>query len=258
MPRNGFFFLFMAPATRAAKAATETAAGGERTTDVGGCAAGRGRGPRVTRAPEAERGGRRGPAHLAVPGRKLRTRGSGDFRPRPGAEARRAQERPLVARRAGGRAAPRGAQARRRPEQTHGDPELPGRPRLPRVPEAFPSRPACTGRTNGPPPPSLSQPRCQGPLGFSPAATQPFGIALAPGQALNHLSRAAHLSGRVELVSSLRADSVCSGGQTAAPALSAQAPGPQIGHRSLYRPYPHSPPTLNIPAGAGAHPWRAN
>lgn len=108
MPRNGFFFLFMAPATtRAAKGGTKTAAGGEKTTDVRGCAAGSGRGPRVTRAPEAECEVRRSPAHLGFPGRKFRKRGSGDFRPRLGAEMRQAQERLLVAGRAGERAGPR-------------------------------------------------------------------------------------------------------------------------------------------------------
>lgn len=83
MPRNGFFFLFMAQVTtRAGKGKDGDRGGRQNTTDVRGFAAGRGRAPRVTRAPEAERqvGTKLRPPRIPraeVPETRL-----GDFRPR--------------------------------------------------------------------------------------------------------------------------------------------------------------------------------
>ena len=71
MPKNGFFFLFMAPVTPTAKKGRDGGRGRRRkTTDVRGSVTGRIT-ARVTRAPEAELVVPRSPAHRGFPGRKF-------------------------------------------------------------------------------------------------------------------------------------------------------------------------------------------
>lgn len=81
MPKNGFFFLFMAPVTPKAKNVKDPGRSQKRNSTkllppqeaIATC---------VTRAPEAERPVRRSPAHLGFPGRKFTKQ---DFRQLPGA-----------------------------------------------------------------------------------------------------------------------------------------------------------------------------
>lgn len=69
MPKNGFFFLFMASVTTTAGKGRESGYRGRRrkTTDVPGFSAGRALGPGVTRAPEAKVAGLMKPRPLRIP-----------------------------------------------------------------------------------------------------------------------------------------------------------------------------------------------
>lgn len=221
MPRNGFFFLFMAPATtRPARRGTGPRREAETAGGRGG-AAGRGRGPRVT-----------------APRKQTARRAAAPPTSGPRAEVPDSGLRRLPAA-AGGGAGPTLRRANPRELGTAWG------PRSLRVLDAFPA--ALPVPRDPWVPPSPRQRGRQGPLGLGPAATLPSeppwpqgGPGCAPVQPRG--------SG-VELASArpagLRRAACC-------PALGAHIPGPdsaQVPTQAL----PALPPRPEHPSGAGGH-----